>query len=398
MLPGSQPEFISVERLSGSNMSATRGPGPEIPGLNALALRSLVYLFSEKENLFSRSVTLRGNTLHRAESSPTRTAIALLGLSRLKESGASIPFDVRSMHDAVLGNTSWVKSLGELGLLTWFTAECEPARLRNLFRQFDFDKALVTYREGREAWTSGLAWFLAGISHARMAGPRTVPELTDVAVDAYHLLLENQSEGGIFGQAAFPGLLRRASRRFGTFGDQIFSVYALSIFGRAFEIEEPLTPALNCANSIRSLQGDKGEWWFLYDKRACRVVNRYPVYSCHQYGTAPVGLLALGAATGQSFYEPIYKGLSRGTTSIGSGPEFQGQHPDLFWDSIEPSRKSAKYWEAAFSLANISREPQKEHFSIRYAARPDHFGWMLYAFGGDGLPKNQAIAKAMTSG
>jgi hypothetical protein len=398
MLPDSRPEIISVERVSDSDVSATRCPKPEIPGLNALALRSLVYLFSEQENLFCRSVTLRGNWLVRGESSPKRTAIALLGLRRLAESGANSPFDVCSMHEAVLGNTSWVKSLGELGLLTWFTAECEPARLRSLFRQYDFDKALVTYLEGREARTSHLAWFLAGVSHARMASLGTVPDLTDVAVDAYHLLLENQSEGGIFGRAAFPGWLRRVYRRFGTFADQIFSIYALSIFGRAFHIEEPLTPALNCANAIRSLQGDQGEWWFLYDKRACRVVNRYPVFSWHQDGTAPVGLLALGEVTGQNFNEPIYKGLSRGTASIGIGPDFQGQHQYLTWDFIQPARKSAKYWEAAFSLANISRDIQKEQFCIRYEARPDHFGWILYAFGRAGLPNNETLAGAMTTG
>jgi hypothetical protein len=325
--------------------------------------------------------------LHREGNSPKRTVIALLGLSRLSESKEALPFDVGSMHDAVLGDTSWVKSLGELGLLAWFAAECEPDRLRNLFRQFDLDKALETHREGREASTSGLAWFLAGISHARLAGARTLPDLTDVAVDAYHLLLENQSEGGIFGQAAFPRWLEWARCRFGTFRDQIFAIYALSIFARAFEIEEPLAPALNCANAIRSLQGDRGEWWFLYDKGACRVVNRYPVFSWQQNGTAPVGLLALGEATGQSFHEPIYKGLSWDIGSNQVGDALEGQHHDLIWDSIRPRRKAAKYWEAAFSLANISHNQKEEHLSIRYEARPDHFGWSLYAFGREGLPK-----------
>jgi hypothetical protein len=387
MLAGSRNEIVSVQRLFGADRSGVRCLAPEIHALNARALRSLVYLFSEKENLFSRSVTLRGTTLHRGGNSSKRTVIALLGLSRLAESKEALPFDVGSMHDAVLGDTSWVKSLGELGLLTWFTAECEPDRLRNLFRQFDFDKALETYREGREACTSGLAWFLAGISHARLDGPGTLPDLTDVAVDAYHLLLENQSEGGIFGQAAFPRWLELACRRFGTFSDQIFAIYALSIFGRAFHIEEPLAPALNCANAIRSMQGDKGEWWFLYDKGACRVVNRYPVFSWQQDGTAPVGLLALGEATGQSFHEPICKGLSWDISSNQPGDALEGQHHVLIWDSVRPRRKAAKYWEALFSLANISRDHKDEQLCIQYEARPDHFGWLLYAFGREGLPK-----------
>jgi hypothetical protein len=387
MLPGSRTEIVSFKRVFAVDRRSMRGPAPEIPALNARALRSLVYLFSEKEKLFSRSVTLKSSGLHREGNSLKRTVIALLGLNRLAESKAATPFDVCSMHNAVLGDTSWVGSLGELGLLAWFTAECEPDRLRNLFRQFDFDKALLTYREGREACTSGLAWFLAGISHARLAGSSAVPDLTDVAVDAYHLLLENQSEGGIFGQVAFPRWLQRACRRFGRFSDQIFAIYALSVFSRAFQIEEPLAPALNCGNSICSLQGDNGEWWFLYDKQACRVVNRYPVFSWHQDGTAPVGLLALGEATGQNFYEPIYKGLTWGIASHQLGDHLESQQQGLIWDSIRPRRKAANYWEAALSLANIARRQKEEHLSIRYEARPDHFGWLLYAFGRAGLAK-----------
>src|SRR6266851_5286720 len=121
MQPGSENEIVSVEPVFGGDRSATRSPGPEIPALNARALRSLVHLFSEKENLFSRSITLRGTALHRERNSAKRTVIALLGLSRLEESKAAAPFDVCSMRDAVLGDTSWVKSLGYLGLVAWFT-------------------------------------------------------------------------------------------------------------------------------------------------------------------------------------------------------------------------------------------------------------------------------------
>jgi hypothetical protein len=45
------------------------------------------------------------------------------------------------------------------------------------------------------------------------------------------------------------------------------------------------------------------------------------------------------------------------------------------------------YWEAALHFMNISGGPQAESLRIRYEARPDHFGWLLYAFGRFGLPK-----------
>lgn len=377
---------------------ASSGHLIDIPALNALAVQSLLSLFKAKENLFCRCVTITKDGFHQDKTSRRRTIIALLGLQRLSESGERQPFDLVSIQDVLLTDTSWVRGVGDLGLLTWFTAEFVPEKLHGLFNEFNFNKALETYPDGRQARTSGLAWYLAGISHARLAGVRAIPDLTDVAVGAYHLLVDNQGESGIFGQAAFPGLLQQAFwRRFGTFGDQIYAIYALSTFSRAFQVEEPLAPALSCANSIRGLQGERGEWWFLYDKRACRVANRYPVFSWHQDGTAPVGLLALGEATGQSFHESICKGLSWVTGANELGNDLRNLDRGLIWDSIWPRRRAANYWEAALSLLNISRTPREDHLRIRYEARPDHFGWLLYAFGRLGLPKAVA-AKAGATG
>jgi hypothetical protein len=367
----------------------------DIPTLNDLALRSLVALFDEKEKLFCRCVTLMEDGFYREGTSRKRTIIALLGLHRLAESGGPLPLDVASIREVVLRNTNWVRSVGDLGLLTWFTAECVPEKLGILFNGLDFEKMLDSYSDGGQASTKGLAWLLAGIAHARLACPGTLPDLTDVAVKAYHLLQDNQSEGGIFGHATSPRFLQRTFwNRFGTFADQIYAVYALTIFARAFQIEEPLGSALGCANAVRALQGEMGQWWFLYDKRACRVVNRYPVFSLHQDGIAPVGLLALQEATGQSFHGSIYKGLSWAAGVNEIGDDLRNLDRGLIWDSIEPRRRIANYWEAALSFMNISREPQVESLRIRHEARPDHFGWLLYAFGRFGLPKAEIVVAA----
>jgi len=399
MPPRASFEVISAKGVLDCAPTEKCGSQLEIPALNALALRSLVFLFNEKGGLFSRSATLGQDGFHQEEVSPKQTIIALLGLHRLEESGESLPFDVSSMRDVVLGDTSWVRTVGDLGLLTWFTAECEPDRLKNLFNQFDFDSALDNYSDARKGHTRALAWFLAGIAHARLSSPQTLPDLTDAAVNTYRLLQDNQSESGIFGQATLSGFPSQAfCNRFGTFGDQIHSVYALTIFSRAFQIEEPLASALSCGNAIRALQGELGQWWSLYDKRACRVVNRYPVLSLHQDGTAPVGLLALGEATGQSFHESIYKGLLwiRGANELGK--DLRSPDRGLIWDSIGLRRRTTNYWDAALSFMNISRRPQPGALKIRYEARPDHFGWLLYAFGRFGLPKAVASAKALTAG
>jgi hypothetical protein len=364
---------------------------PDIPSLNALAVRSLTTLFDEKEQLFSERATFDVSGYRRSRATRRHTIVALLGLHRLAESGGAQPFDIEAMQNSVFRDRSWVKTAGHLGLLTWFTAVCLPDRLETIFEEFDFERVLASYEDARQARTAGLAWFLAGIAHAKLARPESLPDLTDVAADTYRLLEENQGQGGIFGHAASVRFPRETlNSRFGTFADQIFPVYALSMFARAFQIEEPLESALACANSICALQGQLGQWWFLYDKCTTRVVSRYPVLSVHQDGTAPCGLLAVEEVTGRSFHKAIAKGLSwiAGANEWRNDPrnDLRDNAHGFIWDSIGPAGRMAKYLEAGLGFLMPSRETAVDRLRIQYDARPDHFGWLLYAFGKFGLP------------
>jgi hypothetical protein len=371
---------------------------PDIPALNSLALRSLVPLFDEKAKLFSRRVTLTKEGFHREGTSPKRTVIALLGLQRLAESAGTQPFDIASIQDAVFKDTSWVRSAGDLGLLTWFTAVCAPERLAVLVRQFDFEKAVATYADGREARTAGLAWFLSGIAHARIACPETGPDLTDVAVEAYHLLQDNQGEQGIYGHAGSAKFPRKAvCKRFGTFVDQMYSIYALSRFAQAFQVDEPLVAATDCANSICELQGERGQWWFLYDSRRCRVVSRYPMLAVQQDGTAPSSLFALQEVTGQDFRNPICNGLSWITRAKELGDDLPVTEEVPIWDSIAPGDWKEKYWGTARGFLGIGNSRREGILQVRYEARPDHFGWLLYAFGRFGLPRAMSAAQTAST-
>jgi len=382
-----------VPHVAGTSASETVLPPKcdaslDVPALNALALRSLALLYQPRANLFVRCAKWSANNLHQDETSPRRTAIALLGLQRLAEFGWPQPFDLDAVQEALFADTSWVASVADLGLLTWVTAALAPDKLGGLFVQFDFDRAIETYSDGQTACTRALAWFLAGISHAQLTAAANVPDLTDTAANVYHLLLENQGEGGLFGQAAFPGLLGRlCAKRIGTFSDQIYSIYALATFARAFQVEEPLEPALRSANSIRMLQGESGEWWALYDKRVSRVVRQYPVYSFHQGGTAPLGLRALEEATGRGFFQAIHKGLSWIAGANALQHDMRGQERGLIWDSIRVERWRPNCWETALGLLRIVRETPASELGICHEARPDHYGWLLYALGEAGLPK-----------
>ena len=237
--------------------------------LNSMAATGLLALFDKSEMLFSRRITLREGGFRREPVSPRRTVIALSGLRCLADSGTRQPFDLPSIENAVFRNMDWIKGIGDLGVLLQYAAEYSPDRLALLTDHFDLATALEYLPDGREARTAALSCFLAGISRVKLRCPDSLPDLTDAAVDTYHLLEDNQGPGGIFGHVGLPGLFQQPfSNRFGTIADQLHAIYALATFARAFEIEEPLADALNCANAIRALQGDKGQWWSLYDKRS----------------------------------------------------------------------------------------------------------------------------------
>ena len=369
----------------------------EVSALCSMAAKALLALFDGTEMLFSRRLTLRGREFRREPVSPERTVVALLGLHRLAGSGQRQPFDLPSIETAVFQDKRWVKGIGDLGILVQFAAEYSPDRFASLADSFDFAKALEIFPDGREAHTAALSCFLAGISHAKLSCPDALPDLTDVAVETYRLLEDNQGVSGIFAHAGLPGLFHQPfSSRFGTIADQMQAIYALARFARAFEIEEPLADALNCANAIRALQGDKGQWWFLYDKRSSRVVNHYPVFSIYQNGIAPMALLELAEATGQNFDDAIWSGLSWVAGANELGVDLRDRLHGTIWDSIEPNSRISSFCENALNLMQHSGRSRIENLRIRFEARPDHFGWLLYAL--TGVERKAMAAKAVKAG
>ena len=90
----------------------------------------------------------------------------------------------------------------------------------------------------------------------------------------------NQSGSGIFAHSRLQrGFLKRNFvNPTGTFADQMYAIYAFTMFAQAFQIEEPLDSALRCANSIRGSAGRIGSVVVpLRHYVRAKVVNRYPL-------------------------------------------------------------------------------------------------------------------------
>jgi hypothetical protein len=349
--------------------------------LISLATRGLVAMFDEDKQLFCHRLLRTEQGLVREGLSPRYTIMTLLGLRELELAGMGSPFDIQAIYGSFTRDTNWIQGAGDLGLLIWLTATFNPDQLGGLFSTFDCETALDRYSDAKQARTMELAWFLAGLAHAAETSPKLVGTLTDLSVETYHRIEENQGKHGLFGHMGTKNSLAgRLRGRIGSFADQVYPIYAMSKFAKIFQVEDPLAPALECATAICRAQGELGQWWWLYDARSGRVSSRYPVYSVHQQGMAPMSLFAIEEATGKSFEQFIYKGLCwiYGTNEL--GVDMRDGAENLIWRCILPRNRHNKYWEIALSVLRSANEyVQVRSLKILYEQRPYEFGWLLFA-------------------
>jgi hypothetical protein len=356
---------------------------PDVRGLRSLAVKGLIPMLDGERQLFCHRLVRTERGFVREGHSQRYTIMTLLGLHEFQWVGEQCPFDTRRLYESITKDMSWIPGIGDLGLTIWLVSAFDPGRLEEYFRRVNLETALDRYADARQGRTTELAWFLAGLSHAALASPGTIPSLTDFAVEAYRRLKENQGEYGFFGHMSttksMPGFLRG---RIGNFADQIYPIYSMAKFATAFSVEEPLGSALECASAICGAQGSLGQWWWLYDSRTGEISSRYPVYSVHQQGMAPMGLFALEEATGQSFKDSIYKGLGwiYGPNELGA--DMRDFSHNLIWRCILPKNKQTKYWDTILSLVRSPKEDAPVGpLEILFEDRPYELGWLLYAFG-----------------
>jgi hypothetical protein len=330
--------------------------------LVSLAIRGLVPMFDEESRQFCFTLKGTEDGLVREGVSPRYTAMTLLGLHRLEENGVKSPIAVGPALERLLANTDWIDNIGDLGLLLWLCAHVAPELLEEVSKRTGVSTALQRYRQAQSAHTMELAWLLTGLCYWELAFPRNQVGIKDLAFETYEKLKRSQGKYGIFAHAARHGSLAERSRGWiGSFADQVYPIYAMSLFSSAFGDREAPTRALQCARAICEAQGEKGQWWWHYDSLRGQVIEGYPVFSVHQHAMAPMALLQLADLTGHDFNPWIYKGI---------------------WRCICRSRRPL----ARYLKAGLGRYPDRiehecpEDLKILFECRPYELGWLLYAF------------------
>jgi hypothetical protein len=349
--------------------------------LTALAVKGLVPMFDPEKQLFCFKLKKTATGALREGLSRRYTMITLMGLHQLEESGENSPVEIMPVFDGLLTKIGWVDNIGDLGLLLWLCALVAPQRLKEVAHRLDVKSALARFRDARHGNTMELAWFLSGLSHASLASPEQLADLRDLAVETYRLLRKNQGEQGIFAHVAkSENVVDIFRKRIGCFADQVYPIYAITKFWQAFQYEKAAEKALDCALAICEAQGPLGQWWWHYDSSNGRVVGRYPVYSVHQHGMAPMVLFALGEAIQSDFSPWIYKGI-QWIADNELDFNMEDTSANVIWRCIAGST-AQRYWRAAMAKLTRREDGPSGRINVLFECRPYELGWLLYAFAG----------------
>jgi len=354
----------------------------DITELLSLAVRGLVPMFASERLLYCHRLKKEGQALTPEGLSPRYTLITLLGLHEFEKAGGQSPVVVNQVLASLLKNTDWITNIGDLGLLLWVHSVVLPNQAPGWCSSEDVERALDHFSDARECRTMELAWLLTGLAHNLLTQQGAVSGFADLAMRTYRKLEQNQGRSGCFGhlgrRATLGGLLRA---RIGSFADQVYPIYAMTRLAQACDLREPLDRAVDCAQAICRVQGSFGEWWWHYDSAGGRVVRRYPVFSVHQDGMAPMALFAVGEASGHDFGAPIHRGLQWIAGNNELGEDLRDTPTGVIWRSIFPTRKHTMYLDDVLAIAGFSVSTRVSvPCSILFECRPYHLGWLLYAF------------------
>jgi hypothetical protein len=202
----------------------------------------------------------------------------LLGLARVRRALTAESYEIPLLFKE-LCQTSIGQPMrnGAWGMALWAAAELDldpPGAVAGKLRGLCSDLSAVV---GWTAQDVGLS--LTGVTAQASREPSWRPlahALRDV------LLSDFRGPGALFRDSG-----RGPRRHFGTFATQVYAALSLYQYGELSEDIVAIEAANACVTRLLTLQGAMGEWPWFYWPRQDRVLDRYEVYSVHQYGMGP---------------------------------------------------------------------------------------------------------------
>lgn len=353
-----------------------------IRNLCDLSVQGLVSMYDGDRNGFCYRVRKTEQGIVCDGESLRYTIITLLGLKRYEQHLGPSPISIREAFNETVNKSASIEYSGDAGLLLWLTAMAAPERLDEVYSKLDIAKTWGSYRDASEGMTTELSWLLTGLCYAMLVGGRHLPGLADTAAQVYYRVKANFGGKGIFRHQHGKSIIGALRGNIGCFADQVYPIYAFTRFAETHGSPEALEISRQCSDAICGLQGSHGQWWWYYDAKTGGIAGRYPVYSVHQEGMAPMALFAAAEKTGADYEVPIYKGLEWITGNNELGVDMRDFARRTIWRNFYEKRwnHNRKLELLAAILGNHTHEDDQVNLEILYECRPYCFGWLLYAF------------------
>ncbi len=317
------------------------------------------------------------------------TCITLIGLVAAARAGLRPALDVHRLVNGVAERSGEIGNPGELGLLLWCLSDhhqrLTPAHEQVLAR-------VPLSRDGLDALTSTeLGWLVSGLSRTSVLAPARA-DIADRARAAYETLRANYGEAtGLFcyGGRAGGRLRRHLRRQLGFFDNQVYGIHAGVDYHRAFDDRAALAMAERCTEQILAAQGPLGQWAWHYDVRTGAVVDRYPVYSVHQHGMAPMALRAIAETTRRNHADALERSVAWVFGANELGEPMIDHDRGVIWRSIRRrvARGTLIHVFKVLSLAGLQRARERLARMVNtrgrlerdLECRPYELGWLLLA-------------------
>jgi hypothetical protein len=266
---------MQLDALAQQEQKEVQVPG--IPDLCDLAATGLVNMLDPETHLFCHIYCQTEGGMVRQGVSHRYTMMTLLGLGRYERSGRRSPVAIAPVLDALLCDTGWIKSAGDLGLLLWTCAELAPERLAEVYEGAGAEGALERFPDGRRGCTMEVAWYLTGIASCYQAGHANLPGLAEQASAARQILELNCGVSGVYGHLSRAGSLAGYVRgRIGSFADQVYPTIAFARLAQALRDQKARQMSLpgvfspstrhGADDAVRSRRGD----WLRFQRRDLR--------------------------------------------------------------------------------------------------------------------------------
>ena len=312
----------------------------------------------------------------------TSSAICLIGINRARVDLSSVALDPSRVLDSLYGLYRRRNYPGGFGLVLWAAAvwdgpDFDAVQQRCDIRLHPFSDHVASITTMEAAWlASGLAteYQRNGNEQVKVLLEKTAAELMQSRFEP--------TTGLVIHAGKMAGFSNRLRGHIANFADQIYTIQALAFTSMATGNEQALDIAIQLADNMVKLQGDKGQWWWHYDASRGGVPQQHPVYSVHQHGMAPMALRAINAAGGPDFEEAIVMSRSwMDNNELGISLIDTGQ--PTIWRSIEHDDGMAGNMirKLCTLLGLAGDRSSKPALRLNYETRPYEWAWCIYAGG-----------------